>query len=164
MGENFIFSHFFIFKENIIKERCDTIMIDYIVDKITPYLQKSYIKRFFDWFIRKLDLQEKSEELEQKKNKGKHPIRPRKGDIYLIEFGQNIGKELSNMHMGIVVQSSSNNIASHTVIVVPISSSPKLYNTHEKIIEKDIKTGRLDKFPSKAKTDQITCIDKARML
>lgn len=139
-------------------------MIDEIVKRITPYLKRTYFNRFFDWFIRKLDLQDKVEKLDKRKNKGKHPIQPRKGDIYLIEFGQNIGKELSNTHMGIVVQSSSNNVASHTVLVVPISSSPKLYPTHERIQEEDIKTGKLDKLPSKAKTDQLTCIDKARML
>lgn len=139
-------------------------MIDEIVKKITPYLKRTYFNRFFEWFIRKLDLQDKVEKLDKRKNKGKHPIQPRKGDIYLIEFGQNIGKELSNTHMGIVVQSSSNNVASHTVLVVPISSSPKLYQTHEKIKEEDIKTGKLDKLPSKAKADQLTCIDKARML
>lgn len=99
-------------------------MIDYIIKKINPYLNKPYLQRFFDWFIRKLDLQEKAEILDKRKNKGKHPIQPRKGDIYLIEFGQNIGKELSNIHMGIVVQSSNSNVASHTVIVIPISSSP----------------------------------------
>ena len=66
--------------------------------------------------------------------------------------------------MGIIVQSSSNNVASHTVLVVPISSSLKLYPTHERIQKGDIKTGKLDKLPSKAKGDQLTCIDKARML
>ena len=141
-----------------------TDVIDYIIEKITPYLGKSYIKRFFDWFIRKLDLQDKAEKLDKRKNKGKHPIQPRRGDIYLIEFGQNIGKELSNTHMGIVVQNTSRNIASHTVIVVPISSSPQLYEAHERILKEDIKEGKLDKLPSKAKTDQMTCIDKARMI
>ena len=97
-------------------------MIDYIIEKITPYIQKIYFKRYFDWFIRKLDLQDKAGRLDKKKNKGKHPIQPRRGDIYLIEFGQNIGKELCNTHMGIVLQNSSNNVASHTVVVVPISS------------------------------------------
>ena len=140
-------------------------MIDEIINKIIPYIERSYFNRFFNWFIRKLDLQDKAEKLDKKKNKGKHPIQPRKGDIYLIEFGQNIGKELSNTHMGIIVQSSSNNVASHTVLVVPISSSPKLYPTHERIQKEDIKTGgKLDKLPSKAKGDQLTCIDKARML
>ena len=139
-------------------------MIEYIIKKVTPYLNKAYLQRFFDWFIRKLDLQEKAEKLDKIKNKGKHPIQPRKGDIYLIEFGQNIGKELSNIHMGIVVQSSNRNVASHTVVVIPISSSVKLSPAHERILEKDIKTGRLNKIPSKAKTEQITSIDKARML
>lgn len=138
--------------------------INYIIEKVTPYLQKLYLKRYFDWFIRKLELQDKVEIFDKKKNKGKHPIKPRRGDIYLIEFGQNIGKELSNTHMGIIIQSTSNNVASHTVIVVPISSSQHLYNTHERILEKDIKEGMLDKLPSKAKVDQITCIDKARIL
>lgn len=139
-------------------------MIDEIIKKITPYIEKSYFNRFFEWFIRKLDLQDKVEKLDKQKSNGKHPIQPRKGDIYLIEFGQNVGKELSSRHMGIIVQSSSNNVASHTVLVVPISSSPKLYSTHEKLQEIDIKTGKLDKLPSKAKADQLTCIDKARML
>lgn len=139
-------------------------MIDYIINKITPFLDKSYFARFFEWFIRKLDLQDKADKLDKKKNKGRHPIQPRKGDIYLIEFGENIGKELSNVHMGIVVQSSSNNVASHTVLVVPISSSPKLYSTNERIQKQDIKTGKLDKLPSKAKVDQLTCVDKARMI
>ena len=66
--------------------------------------------------------------------------------------------------MGIVVQSSNRNVASHTVVVIPISSSVKLSPAHERILEKDIKTGRLNKIPSKAKTEQITSIDKARML
>lgn len=139
-------------------------MINYIIERVRPYIEKVHFKRYFDWFIKKLDLQDKVEELDKKKNKGKHPIKPRKGDIYLIEFGQNIGKELSNTHMGIILQSSSNNIASHTVVVVPISSSQSLYSTHKKILEKDIKEGKLNKIPSKAKTEQITCIDKARML
>ena len=82
-------------------------MIDEIINKIIPYIEKSYFNRFFNWFIRKLDLQDKAEKLDKKKNKGKHPIQPRKGDI---------------------------------------------------------KTGKLDKLPSKAKGDQLTCIDKARML
>ncbi len=139
-------------------------MINYVINKVTPYLQKLYFKNFFDWFIRKLDLQDKAEKLDKKKNKRQHPIQPRRGDIYLIEFGQNIGKELSNTHMGIVVQNSSNNVASHTVVVVPISSSKQLYQTHEKITQADIEMGKLNKLPSKAKAEQITYIDKARMM
>lgn len=40
-------------------------MINYIIEKVTPYLQKSYLKRYFDWFVKKLDLQDKAEKLEK---------------------------------------------------------------------------------------------------
>ena len=93
-----------------------------------------------------------------------HPLRPRKGDIYLIEFGQNVGNELSNTHMGIIMQESLKNSISSTVVVIPISSSQKLYDTHEKIISSDVQKGKLNKLPSKAKAEQITCIDKSRLI
>ena len=66
--------------------------------------------------------------------------------------------------MGIIVQDSLKNSVSSTVVVIPISSSKKLYDTHEKIISSDIKVGQLNKLPSKAKAEQITCIDKARLI
>ena len=66
--------------------------------------------------------------------------------------------------MGIVIQDSLKNSISNTIVVIPISSSPKLYYTHEKIVQNDIQSGRLDKLPSKAKAEQITCIDKARLV
>lgn len=45
-------------------------MIDEIINKITPYIERLYFNRFFNWFIRKLDLQDKAEKLDKKKNKG----------------------------------------------------------------------------------------------
>ena len=120
-------------------------------------------ERYFSWFIQKFTLTDKSNTLNTKKVNNMHPIRPRKGDIYLIDFGQNVGSELSNTHMGIIVQDSLKNSISNTIIVVPISSSPRLYDTHEKIVQSDIQSGKLDKLPSKAKAEQISCIDKARL-
>lgn len=93
-----------------------------------------------------------------------HPIRPRKGEIYLIEFGQNIGSELCNTHMGIIMQNSMKNSISSTTVVIPISSTQKLYDTHEKITLTDLKSGILKKLPCKAKAEQITCIDKSRLI
>lgn len=139
-------------------------MFNYVIEKINNYIDKNYFKKYFDWFIQKFDLIEKSEKLENCRKNNIHPIRPRKGDIYLIEFGQNIGKELCNTHMGIIMQESIKNSISSTVVVIPISSSPKLYDTHEKILEDDIIEGKLNKFPSKAKAEQITCIDKTRLI
>ena len=42
--------------------------------------------------------------------------------------------------------------------------SIKLYNTHELIYLEDLKEGKLNKLPSKAKAEQLTCIDKARLV
>jgi len=50
-------------------------------------------------FIQKFILTDKSTQLNSKKKNGLHPLRPRKGEIYLIDFGQNVGIELSNTHM-----------------------------------------------------------------
>ena len=93
-----------------------------------------------------------------------HPIRPRRGEVYLTQLGQNIGKEINNQHLAVILQNNKANIFSNTVVIIPISSSVKLYDGHEKIEEYDIKSGRLDKLPSKVKTEQIQFIDKARLI
>ena len=135
-----------------------------VINKINNVILRIDFEKYFNWFIQKFDLIDKSKQLNNQKRNGLHPIRPRKGDIYLIDFGQNVGTELSNTHMGIIIQDSMKNSVSSTVVVVPISSSKKLYDTHEKITNSDIKLGQLNKLPSKAKAEQITCIDKARLI
>lgn len=139
-------------------------MLNYVIENINKYINRKNFKKLFDWFIYKFDLSDKSEKLGKNRKNNLHPIRPRKGEIYLIEFGQNIGKELCNIHMGIIMQDSYKNSVSSTVIVIPISSSTKLCDTHEKILEKDLDEGKLNKLPSKAKAEQITCIDKSRLI
>lgn len=139
-------------------------MLNNVIDEIRKVINRLDFEKCFNWFLHKFDLNDKSKELNKNKINNLHPLRPRKGDIYLIEFGQNIGNELSNTHMGIIVQDSLKNSVASTVVVVPISSSRKLYDTHEKITASDIQKGTLNKLPSKAKAEQITCIDKARLL
>ena len=136
---------------------------DFLI-KINGVVQRIDFEKYFNWFIQKFSLSDKSKQLNNQKIKGLHPLRPRKGDIYLIDFGQNVGTELSNTHMGIIIQDSLKNSVSSTVVVIPISSSKKLYDTHEKITNSDLQLGKLNKIPSKAKVEQITCIDKARLI
>lgn len=135
-----------------------------VINKIKKVINRIDFDHHFNWFIQKFNLIDKSKELNDHKVGFFHPIKPKKGDIYLIEFGQNVGNELSDNHLGIIIQNSSKNNVSNTVVVIPISSSKRLYDTHEKILESDIQVGRLDKLPSKAKAEQITCIDKARLI
>ena len=123
--------------------------------------------RYCNWINEKVDIhllannQERVRYNDQKKH---HPVRPRRGDVYLTQLGQNIGKEINDKHLVVIMQNNKANIFSNTVVVIPISSSGKLYNGHEKIKETDIKSGRLDKLPSKVKTEQIQFIDKARLI
>ena len=132
--------------------------------QIYTVIQGIDFERYFKWFVQRFRLNDKSQQLNSQKNHGLHPLRPRKGDIYLIDFGQNVGTELSNTHMGIIIQDSFKNSVSSTVVVIPISSSIKLYDTHERITNIDLQCGQLNKLPSKAKAEQITCIDKARLI
>ena len=81
-------------------------MLDYITDMIKEFINRPYFKKHFDWFIYTFALMEKSNKMENNRTNNLHPVRPRKGDIYLIEFGQNVGKELCNTHMGIIMQNS----------------------------------------------------------
>ena len=135
-----------------------------VIEVINSVINRIDFPKNFDWFIKKFSLIDKSKELNNKKTNNLHPIRPRKSEIYLIEFGQNLGNELRNTHMGIIMQNSLTNSISNTVVVIPISSSKKLYTSHEKILSSDICRGKLDKLPSKAKTEQITYIDKSRLI
>ena len=134
------------------------------INSISNVVLRMDFEKYFNWFIQKFTLIDKSYQLDNKKKNGLHPLRPRKGEIFLIDFGQNVGAELSDTHMGIIIQDSLKNSVSSTVIAIPISSSSKLYDTHEKIIKNDIQQGKLNKLPCKAKAEQITCIDKARLI
>lgn len=123
--------------------------------------------RYCNWIEEKVNLHLKADEYSKiKKNdeKNMHPIRPRRGDVYLAEMGQNIGAEINEQHLVLILQNDKGNMYSDTIVVIPISSSGKLYKTHEKIESKDIKSGRLDKLPSKAKTEQIHYVDKSRLI
>ena len=135
-----------------------------IYSEISKVANRFEFEKYFNWFIHIFELTDKSKILNENKINNLHPIRPKKGEIYLVEFGQNIGNELNNTHMGIIVQDSIRNNYSSNVIVVPISSSPKIYDTHEIILFEDLKNGHLNKLPSKAKAEQIICIDKSRLI
>lgn len=123
--------------------------------------------RYCNWLKEKLDinlLSFEQEDIRNKDDKKMHPIRPRRGEIYLTQLGENIGKEINDKHLVVIIQNNKGNLFGNTVVCIPISSSGKLYPAHEKIELKDIKNGRLDKLPSKAKTEQIHYLDKSRLI
>lgn len=124
--------------------------------------------RYCNWTKEKIELNLLAAEQERIRNNDKekhhHPIKPRRGDIYLTQLGENIGKEINDKHLVLIIQNNKGNLFSNTVVCIPLSGSGKLHSTHEKIEKEDIQKGRLDKLPSKAKTEQIHYIDKARLI
>lgn len=133
---------------------------------IDKYRYKDCI-RYCNWIKEKIELNllATEQELIRKNDKEKHhPIKPKRGDIFLTQLGENIGKEINDKHLVLIIQNNRGNLYSNTVVCVPLSGSGKLYSTHEKIEQEDIQKGRLDKLPSKAKTEQIHYIDKARLV
>lgn len=167
MGETILKSEFI--KENFTEKELSLIETSIKTLKIS-ITKERYLDsiRYCDWIRKKVDLNLKANQyfkikFEDKKNHF-HPIRPKRGEIYLAEMGENIGAEINKQHLVLILQNDKGNLYSDTVVVIPISSSTKLYKTHEKIIDNDIKDGRLDKLPSKAKTEQIHYLDKARLI
>lgn len=148
----------------------DIKQVKYTVSKFENSITKERLKdsiRYCDWLEKKVDLNLKSKDNKAKREEDEkkyHPIRPKRGEIFLAELGENIGSEISQKHLVLIMQNDKGNLYGDTVVVVPISSSGKLYLTHEKILESDIKYGRLDKLPSKAKTEQIQYMDKAKLI
>lgn len=145
-------------------------MLESSISKLKSVIDKKRHRdsiRYCNWLNEKLDINLLASEQDETRNKHTkkfHPIRPRRGEIYLTQLGENIGKEINDRHLVLVVQNNKGNLFGNTVVCIPISSSPKLYQPHEKIELKDIKSGRLDKIPSKAKTEQIHYLDKARLI
>ncbi|TJX12753.1 type II toxin-antitoxin system PemK/MazF family toxin [Tissierella creatinini] len=123
--------------------------------------------RYLEWLKTKLKINLLANEQDDQRSNDSnkmHPIKPKRGDIYLTQLGENIGKEINNDHLVLIIQNNKANLYGNTVVCIPISSNTKLYPSHEKIESKDIKNGRLDKLPSKAKTEQIHYLDKARLI
>ena len=88
-------------------------------------------------------LQSKSYHLEQeiKRNKPKYFDQYKKGTVIMIDFGVNIGNELSNHHFGIVLNKSDNKL-NGVLTVIPLSSK---FNKHYlKLDDELFKTITLD--------------------
>ncbi len=127
---------------------------------------------FDEWISKKNELDKLSQEHFKKKlqhpNKH-HPIRPYRGEIFVVEFGINVGFEFNSLHLGLVLQNDTGNTFRNTTILIPITDykdgkfdkyvNIKLTNDD---LESKVLNG-LDKDPSKLKLEDIRVIDKARL-
>lgn len=86
---------------------------------------------------------------------------PQKGEIYQVNFSPSRGKEIREIHPGLVVSNNIQNKHGHYVIVAPITSAAKRVRLFEVAVEPDAKNG-LTK-PSKILLNQIRSLDKRRL-
>ena len=87
---------------------------------------------------------------------------PRKGEIYKFNFNPTRGKEIRDLHPGLIVSNNEQNEYGHYLIVAPITSTLKRVRLFEVLLEASPETG-LEK-PSKILLNQIRSLDKARRI
>ena len=93
-----------------------------------------------------------------------HPIKPFRGEIYNAEITENIGSELCGNHLVLVVSNSSTNIFADKINVLPIEGDGnKVPHYLAKLTNEDMKTGHLDKDPSRVIIPDVLTIDKSRL-
>lgn len=95
-----------------------------------------------------------------------HPVRPKRGEIYnVLLSGDNVGTELINNHLCIVISNQRKNIYSEKVNVVPIEGDGRKIDKMNNIqlVNADLTEGSLDKDPSKIIGGDIMTIDKSRI-
>jgi mRNA interferase MazF len=87
---------------------------------------------------------------------------PQKGEIYQINFSPSKGKEIKEVHHGLIVSNNIQNEYGHYVIVAPITSTLKRERLFEKVIAPSQENGLAKK--SKILLNQIKSIDKRRII
>jgi mRNA interferase MazF len=83
---------------------------------------------------------------------------PRKGEIYKFNFNPTKGKEIRDIHPGLVISNNIQNEYGHYIIVAPVTSSVNKFRLFEVPIDTTSQTG-LTK-PGKILLNQIRSLDK----
>lgn len=117
--------------------------------------------------ICKMDYKSHENSKLRKLNKNQmHPIIPTRGEIYDAYITEGIGKELCGKHPVVIIQSSSANIYSEKVTVLPIEGNGENIKSayQERLTSDDLENNvKLIKDPSRIITSDLMTIDKARL-
>jgi len=135
-----------------------------IIDNKNRFKVLSYLKQIpILCFLNKKS--ELNRVLRDANSKKFHPIKTHKGDIYNANITENVGSELSENHLVIIVQGKSSNIFGEKVTIVPIEGDGNKINPRYqiKLTNDDLEYGQLDKNPSRIIFTDVTTLDKARL-
>ena len=80
-----------------------------------------------------------------------HLVKVFKGEIYNAQITENVGSELSNNHLVIIIQGFSSNVYGEKVTILPIEGDGSKINPYYQIelSNADMEEGMLDKDPSR---------------
>lgn len=93
-----------------------------------------------------------------------HPIRPMRGEIYNAIITENIGSEINDNHLIIVMSNPKTNIFADKINVLPIEGNGNIVPKYlVQLTNDDLEFGALDKDPSRIIIPEILTIDKARL-
>ncbi|OZS78957.1 hypothetical protein CF394_03445 [Tetzosporium hominis] len=127
------------------------------------------VKKIIDSIVEKCELDEKSKKHagEKKSHHRKfHPVRPVRGEIYNVLLSpDNVGTELNNNHLCVIISNPKKNIYSEKVNVVPIEGDGRRIDPMNNIqlTNEDLEFGTITKDPSRIIGGDIMTIDKARI-
>ncbi|MCM3273890.1 type II toxin-antitoxin system PemK/MazF family toxin [Paenibacillus elgii] len=155
----------------------DTSRIDLEINVLRQRLSPANVKEYEEaivWANKMITLNHISRKnalIKLKRKDKRHPIVPKRREIWTAELGVNVGVESSDFHSVLIIQNDKGNEYSETTIVLPLSSldaGEKIDNfIHHKIdtfnLEEIYKENANDK-PSKVKITDITTIDKSRLI
>lgn len=99
-------------------------------------------------------------------NKNKiHPIKVVRGEIYNARITENIGAELCENHLVIIIQNKKGNMYSEKVNVITIEGDGNNINENYQmgLSNEDLEFGKLTKNPSRIIITEILTIDKSRL-
>lgn len=91
--------------------------------------------------------------------------KPKRGEIWTCELGENIGSEENKTRPVIIIQNDTGNLKSPTTIIVPISNRPKKIEVHVKIKKSDyiLMEDETDQITGTILCEQIKVVSKARL-
>ena len=115
---------------------------------------KKRFRQIIDWAGTQFDLSVKEKYFKQ--------THVRRGEVWTVNLGENVGSELSKVRPCIVVQNNIGNSKSPTTIVVPISSKQSRQPTHVELNDLDFEYVE-NSIQGTVIAEQIRIVSKARI-
>lgn len=125
------------------------------------------------WILKQINFDKNSNNnhiTKMKDSRKMHPVRPKRGEIFMADMGCNVGFEFKDYHPVLILQNDRGNIYSDTTVVLPITGKNEkvkvIYNIHQEITNENFESiinHGLDKEPSIIKLSDIITIDKSRL-